>query len=68
MTPGYSPLLPPANMVSRLLPPEGRDILIRAARVNLHIPPGMDKTRSALVNDAIRRVKNLYPDFFKKEQ
>ena len=63
-----SVLLKPEPAISKLLPPEARRILIGAARVNMHIEPGLDPVRRALVDDAITRVKTMFPDHFKQEQ
>lgn len=62
-----SVLLKPESAISRLLPPDARRILIGAARVNMHIEPGQCPTRRALVDDAITRVKTLYPEYFKEQ-
>jgi hypothetical protein len=49
----------------RLLPEEARAILQRAA--STHIPSNDPLARQKAIEDANRKVRNLFPEFFRKE-
>jgi hypothetical protein len=60
-----------ANMriqAAKVLPPDARALLIRAARVDPTTPFGESRQRKQWLDDATRRVKTLYPEYFRKEK
>lgn len=54
-------MLKTPSMVSTLLPPDARELLVKAAETPRDV-------RDAMVDRATETVKTKYPQFFQKEQ
>lgn len=51
--------------VAKVLPPDARDALQRAARIEPHLGPGESMNRTRALNQVTQRIRLKYPQFFK---
>lgn len=58
----------PHAPIAVTLPKPAREMLMRAAAINPHSPPGASPERIRALEEAIARVKRSYPTYFQTEK
>lgn len=56
------------QFVSHYLPRDARDALVAVAAVNPSALPGESRERACKLDEAVQRIKFLYPQFFRHTQ